>query len=174
VKLTPLDVENARFDRSVAGYAPKQVRQFLADVADELETARREAAEARDALEARDARIEELRSVERELREAIVSAERVGEQVKANAEAEAALVRERAALERREAEADVARLRRLEGTIRERLRGMLQAFERSLDLDVAAEGDAEGDPDAGGAEARDATAPEALRPEDLHDAGGGA
>ncbi|MDR9390590.1 MAG: DivIVA domain-containing protein [Trueperaceae bacterium] len=161
MKLTPLDVENARFDRSLAGYAPKAVRAFLADVAEELEAARRELAEARDALEARDARIEELRSVERDLREAIVSAERVGEQVKANAEAEAALVRERADLARREAEADVARLRTMEGTIRERLRGMLQAFERSLDLDVGTD-DGPADGDAAGS----------LRAEDLHDAGG--
>lgn len=161
MKLTPLDVENAQFDRRPAGYAPKQVRAFLADVAEELETARRELAEARDALEARDARIEELRSVERDLREAIVSAERVGEQVKANAEAEAALVRERANLAYREAEADVARLRRMEGTIRERLRGMLQAFERSLDLDVGTD-DVAADADAAGA----------LRAEDLHDATG--
>jgi cell division initiation protein len=163
VKLTPLDVENARFDRSLAGYAPKAVRAFLADVAEELEAARRELAEARDALEARDARIEELRSVERDLREAIVSAERVGEQVKANAEAEAALVRERADQARREAEADVARLRTMEGTIRERLRGMLQAFERSLDLDVG------GRDDGGAAAPGDAGA---LRAEDLHDAAG--
>lgn len=126
------------------GYDKEQVRRFLETAAEVLEDALRENQLLKAELGKRDALLSEMREGETELRRAIVSAERLGSDLKERAQADADRVvqaahDERAALLRdtelqlRELKAEFARTEREHRLFREQFRGMLRAYEKSLD-----------------------------------------
>lgn len=144
MKLTPLDIEHQEFDGALNGYNKRQVREFLARVAEVFENSLRESQTLRKTLSQRDARIEELQLAEVELKRAVISAERIGNELKANAkrEAELTLQEAEAARERmlrdaendlKDAKAEFTRLENERRLFREQFRGLLRAYERSLD-----------------------------------------
>ena len=144
MRLSPLDIQHMEFERSVSGYKRQQVRAFLERIASEREDLLKELQTLRDRVAERDARIEALQEAETDLRQAVISAERIANQIRENARQEAGLIlREaesgmrdkRAEAEEgvRAARAELARLRNLRESFREQFRGMLLAFERSLD-----------------------------------------
>jgi cell division initiation protein len=144
MKLSPLDIQHQEFAAALSGYSKRQVRDFLARAADSLEALIRENQQLREELAKRDKKIEELSVAEAELKRAVIAAERIGNEMKQNAKREAELIVQEAEMVKtkiiREAEArlkqtgvEVARLERQSQLFREQFRGLLKAYERSLD-----------------------------------------
>lgn len=144
MKLSPLDIQHQEFDTSLSGYNRKQVRDFLARAADQLEDSLRENQSLREEIKKREERIEELQLAELELKRAVVAAERIGNEIKESAKREAGLIVREAEERRttllhgaeerlRQATAEISRLEREQRLFREQFRGMLRAYERSLD-----------------------------------------
>lgn len=133
MRLSPLDIQHMEFEKGVSGYRRAQVRGFLERVAAEREELLKELQSARDQLAEQQRRIEALESAEADLRQAVVAAERIGNQMRENARQEARLIVEQADVDRRAIEADVARLRTMRDDFRDQFRGMLQAYGHSLE-----------------------------------------
>lgn len=144
MKLTPLDIEHKEFASGLNGYNKRQVKEFLALVAEQTEELLRDNQALRDELGRKDKQIEELQAAELELKRAVIAAERIGNEMKANAKREAELIVKEAEQRRehllkesqqrlRELQAEIARLEHERDLFREQFRGMLKAFERGLD-----------------------------------------
>lgn len=144
MRLSPLDVQHQEFATAVGGYNKRQVREFLTRAADTLEELIRENQQLREELAKRDKKIEELSLAEAELKRAVIAAERIGNEMKQNAKREAELIIQEAEAVKtkiiRDAEArlkqtglEIARLERQSQLFREQFRGLLKAYERSLD-----------------------------------------
>jgi cell division initiation protein len=157
------------FERGVSGYKRSQVRAFLERVAAEREELLKELQALRDDVEEQERRIESLQSAETDLRQAVIAAERIGNQMKDNARREAELILEGAEAERKSVEADVARLKTLRDDFREQFRGMLQAYRQSLDAVGSSRGSRsrEAKPVA----PAPPPPPEAVSEQDLHESG---
>lgn len=140
MRLSPLDIQHMEFERNVSGYKRSQVRTFLERVAGEREELLKEVQALRDKVAERDARIEALQEAESDLRQAVIAAERVANQIKENARQEATLIVREAEAGLRSSRSELARLHNLQQTFREQFRGMLQAFERSLEIRTEAIG----------------------------------
>lgn len=137
MRLSPLDIQHMEFEGGVGGYRKAQVRAFLERVAAEREELLKELQVARDQVAEQARRIEALESAEADLRQAVIAAERIGNQMKENAREQARLIVEEAQSERRGVDVEMGRLRALRDDFRERFRAMLAAYERSLDATVA-------------------------------------
>ena len=144
MKLSPLDIQHQEFDSAMSGYKKKQVREFLERVADTFEDLLRDNQNLRDELSEQREKNEELQVGELELRRAVVSAERIGNELKEQAQREAELTVQEGRAKRddilRDAEAqlqnlkaELERTRREHKLFREQFRGMLRAYERSID-----------------------------------------
>ena len=144
MRLSPLDVQHHEFSTAMRGYDKAQVRAFLEETAEALEASVRENQSLKAELGKRDALIAELRSGESELRRAVVSAERLGSELKTRAQEDAervlqdargerAVILRDAELQLRELKAEFARTEREHRLFREQFRGMLRAYERSLE-----------------------------------------
>ncbi len=142
--LNPLDIRYQEFKRKLRGYDPDEVRDYLGHLADFV-------TELQEALEASRKRITELeaeldraREGESELKRAVVAAERIAREVKAQAEREAELIlsEAKAAKEKALREAmdqlkqlqrEMERLRREKSLFVEQFRGLLESYLASLD-----------------------------------------
>lgn len=157
MKLSPLDIEHMEFTGSVSGYSRRQVREFLERVSQQLEETLRDNQALRDEVKKRDERIEDLQVGEVELKRAVIAAERIANEIKENAKHEASLILREADGQRtnllreaesrlRSARAELTRLEREQQLFREQFRGMLRAFERSLDNPAASRSSQEAAP----------------------------
>lgn len=144
MKLSSLDVEHMEFATGFNGYSKKQVRDFLDRISDQLETNQREIQQLKEELGRKDKRIDDLQTAEAELKRAVIAAERIGTEMKQNAKREAELVLKEAEhlkedlirdaeTRLKEARFELTRLEKEYQLFREQFRGMLHAFERSLD-----------------------------------------
>ena len=151
MKLTPLDIEHVEFSASFNGYSKKQVRDFLERVAGRVEDLEREGERLREELSLRDNRIDELQAAESELKRAVIAAERIGTEMKQNAKREAELLIKEAEhlkggivrdaeTRMKEARFELSRIEKEYQLFREQFRGMLRAFERSLDSTLMTSG----------------------------------
>ena len=145
MKLSPLDIQHKTFTKSfLNGYNQEQVQAFLARIAEQVDDLMSENKKLSDELNSKTTIIEELQTGELELKRAVTAAERIGNEMKNNARREAQLVikdaEQRKDLILREAQqryrdlsAELVRLERERDLFREQFRGMLRAFERSID-----------------------------------------
>ena len=144
MRLSPLDIQHMEFASGLSGYNKRQVRDFLLRVAEAHEDLLRENQRLSEDLQKQAQRIDELQRAELELKRAVIAAERIGNEMKINAKREAELTLREAEqrkesvmreiqLRVKEAQADIARLEKERDLFREQFRGMLQAFERSID-----------------------------------------
>jgi len=148
--LTPLDIQKQTFSRSLKGYAPEDVRAYLHLVAEEMEQLLRQV----DRLSRENAMLrEDLQGHserERILKDTLLSAQKVSEDVKANARKEAELIVKDAELlsERVIAQA-MQRVSEIERTIQDlkveraavrvRLQGTLDTVQHLIALDAEQE-----------------------------------
>lgn len=148
MKLSPLDIQHMEFKAALNGYNRKQVREFLEDVALEREELLRELRILRDQLDRKDQEIAGLKQAEDQLKRAVIAAERIGGELKESARREAELtIREAESLKEdivreaegrlKEARREVGRLEHQQLMFREQFRGLLQAYERTLDAPPA-------------------------------------
>ena len=89
VRLTPLDVQNHQFARSLRGYDPDDVHSFLRIVAEDLEGVTRESELLRQRLRELESRVGEMAAREDALRNTLVTAQAVSEDLRRTATKEA-------------------------------------------------------------------------------------
>lgn len=154
IDLTPLEVrlKKGDFRRAFRGYETELVNDFLDLVADRMEELVKENMELRDAVESLEAEVVAYREKERNLSEALMTAQRLREDARANAEKEGELMIREARLAAESAREDAVKaLAREEEALRhararraqliesfrrllERELGELEVIERSLEL----------------------------------------
>ncbi|MFQ5839905.1 MAG: DivIVA domain-containing protein [Candidatus Methylomirabilales bacterium] len=144
--LRPIDITQREFPRRFRGFDPVEVKTFLETVADEVQRLLQ-------ALAARDERIEQLEAQlgvfeeqQESLRRALIAAQRVSEDIKANAEREAATVLKEATVKGEQLlegahlklanlQAEIAELGRQRQLFRAQLRAVIQNQLDLLDAD---------------------------------------
>jgi cell division initiation protein len=89
MKVTPLDLRQQRFKSVMRGFDRDEVTAFLAEVADDYEQALRDADKLREELARNQASLEELREHERNLRNTLLTAQKLADEIRNNAEQEA-------------------------------------------------------------------------------------
>ncbi len=89
MKVTPLDLRQQKFRSVMRGYDRAEVESFLAETADDYEQALRDADRLRDELAKAQAALDEHREGERNLRNTLLTAQRLADEIKLSAEAEA-------------------------------------------------------------------------------------
>ena len=95
MKVTPLDLRQQKFKTVMRGFDRAEVESFLAETADDYETALREADRLRDDLARVQSSLEEHREGERNLRNTLLTAQKLADEIRLSAESEGKrLVRE--------------------------------------------------------------------------------
>jgi cell division initiation protein len=89
MKVTPLDLRQQRFRTVMRGFDRMEVGAFLAEVADEYEQALRETGRLQGELAHLEDALNEHREHERNLRNTLLTAQRLADEIKANADQEA-------------------------------------------------------------------------------------
>jgi len=92
MKVTPLDLRQPRFQTVMRGYDRGEVQAFLLEVADDYENALRENDKLRQDVAKLDAVLGEHRGQERNLRNTLLTAQKLADEVKENAQTEAAII----------------------------------------------------------------------------------
>ncbi len=85
MRMTPLDVQSHRFGRRFSGFDPDEVQAFLRLVAEDYESLLHENESLRDRVRRVETRVEELLSDEKLLKETLVSAQALGEELRRGA-----------------------------------------------------------------------------------------
>jgi cell division initiation protein len=145
MRVTPLDIIQKQFTESRrGGYEPDEVRDFLDAVRESLEETLRANQRLREDVNRRDTEIAELRNSESDIKNALMLARRVSDDMERSARREADVVvgearieAERVLLqvseERRELQADIVRLRSSRARLLADLRGVLDGYSRTID-----------------------------------------
>lgn len=92
MKVTPLDLRQQRFQTVMRGYDRGEVQAFLLEVADDYENALRENDKLRQDVAKLDAVVGEHRGQERNLRNTLLTAQKLADEIKEQAQQEAALI----------------------------------------------------------------------------------
>lgn len=92
MKVTPLDLRQQQFKTVMRGYDRGEVQAFLLEVADDYENALRDNDKLRQDVAKLDAVLGEHRGQERNLRNTLLTAQKMGDEIKEHAQAEAALI----------------------------------------------------------------------------------
>ena len=88
MRMTPLDIQSHRFGRRFSGFDREEVETFLRMVAEDYESLLRENQAQNDRVRRLEARVEELASQEQLLRETLLTAQSMSEQLRRSAEKE--------------------------------------------------------------------------------------
>jgi cell division initiation protein len=136
MKVTPLDLRQAQFKTKMRGFDPQEVAPFLADAANELENALRELDRLKQEAARSEVSMSEYREREVSLRNTLLTAQRLADQIKDNAEQEArTLLREaesRADLILQKAQARLAEVERDINEMKLRRRDVEGSLEASI------------------------------------------
>jgi cell division initiation protein len=92
MKVTPLDLRQQRFKTVMRGYDRGEVQAFLLEAADDYENALRDNDKLRQDVTKLDAVLGEHRGQERNLRNTLLTAQKLADEIKEHAQAEAALI----------------------------------------------------------------------------------
>lgn len=92
MKVTPLDLRQQRFKTVMRGYDRGEVQAFLLEAADDYENALRDNDKLRQDVARLDAVLGEHRGQERNLRNTLLTAQKLADEVKENAQTEANLI----------------------------------------------------------------------------------
>ena len=92
MKVTPLDLRQQRFQTVMRGYDRGEVQAFMLEVADDYENALRENDKLRQEVAKLDAVLGEHRGQERNLRNTLLTAQKHADEVKEQAQSEAAII----------------------------------------------------------------------------------
>lgn len=136
MSLTPVEIRHVQLGRRPLGYDRRATDRLLADVAGSFEDVWRERADLRDEMERLESELHRQREVEEALRNTLLSAERMADELRARAHREADLIVEEARAKAREitggAESErervlseIRRLRSLKTDVRSQYRAFL-------------------------------------------------
>jgi cell division initiation protein len=146
MSLTPVEIRHLQPPRGLIGYDRQAVDRLLEEIAASFENVWRERADLRDEVEELEGELTRHREIESALRSTLLSAERMADDVRAQAHREAEVIiseaRARARdvtggaeTERERIAADVRRLRSLQADLRAEYRAFLNAALDRLDTD---------------------------------------
>jgi cell division initiation protein len=147
MKITPLDIQQQQFKgKMLGGLDPNDVDAFLQIVASEMEGLVRENSELREQQSRQSRDMLDMAEKEKDLRETMLAAQRIIEDMKANAQKEASLIVSEAELKAERIVADSERqLGELKARIEEvrrqkvqfemSMKGLLDSFSRQLSGD---------------------------------------
>ena len=150
MKISPLDIQQQQFKvKTFRGLDPEDVDSFLQTVAGEMEELIRDNSQMKEIQSRQSREMLDMAEKERELRETLLSAHRVIEEMKANARKEAELIVSEAELKGERIIADAERqLGELKSRIEEvrrqkiqfeiSLKGLLESYSRQLSSDEPA------------------------------------
>jgi len=133
VKITPLDIQQQQFKGKVfGGLNPDEVDTFLQAVAREMENLSRENASLREAVQRSASEAETMEQREKDLRDTLLAANKISDDMKNNARKEAGLIIAEAEIKAEKIVADAEnRLIQLENDLQELRRQKIQ-FESSF------------------------------------------
>lgn len=132
MRITPLEIQNHQFSRRLSGLDPDEVATFLKLVADDCQSLVRENEQLRDSVRRLEKRNDELASGEKILRETLVSAQAMAENLRETAVAESEVLLSTAEIRAEKIlDASHRRAATLSEEIRE-LRGLRKRFASSL------------------------------------------
>ena len=146
MSLTPVEIRHVRIGRRPLGYERPEVDRLLDDIASSYEDVWRDRADLRDEIERLGNELQRQRETEEALRNTLLSAERMADELRARAHQEADLIVEEARAKAREiaasAEAEeqrvrdeIRRLRALETDVRAEFRAFLASSLERLEGD---------------------------------------
>jgi len=92
MKVSPLDLRQLRFRTAFRGFDRAEVLALVAEVADDYENALREVDRLHQEISKMEALLSQHREHERDLRDTLVTAQRVSDEIRSNAEAQARLI----------------------------------------------------------------------------------
>jgi cell division initiation protein len=136
MSLTPVEIRHVTLPRRPLGYERSCVDRLLADIATSFEDVWRDRADLRDEMERLESELARQREIEEALRNTLLSAERMADELRARAHREADLIVEEARAKAREIAAtaeseqertreEIRRLRTLETDVRAEFRAFL-------------------------------------------------
>lgn len=92
MQLTPQEITQREFRKVLRGYDPEEVRHFMEGLADDVGNLLKENAAREERIAELEARVRALEGQEESLRNTLVTAQRMTEEIKANAKREADLI----------------------------------------------------------------------------------
>jgi cell division initiation protein len=107
MRITPLDIRKQEFRKGMRGLDPEEVYAFLSTVADEYESILNDNKALRERLLELDDKVQEYRTMEKTLRDTLLTAERVNAEAKDNARREANIIIKEAQIEAEKALGDI-------------------------------------------------------------------
>ncbi|MCK5010025.1 MAG: DivIVA domain-containing protein [Deltaproteobacteria bacterium] len=92
MKLTPLDIQQQKFEVKWRGYDRQEVETFLEMVSEDVESLLKEHNELRDVLQKYEVQLADFRENERAIQQTIMTTQKVSDDLKRNAQREAELI----------------------------------------------------------------------------------
>jgi cell division initiation protein len=143
--VTPIDMRQPRFATSMRGYDRTEVNAFLEEAANDYETALRDNERLHGEIIRLEASLDQFRQLENSLKATLISAQRVSDDMRENAqkdaarilrdaEGEAALVRGKALLRVEEMERDIENLRMTRRETEVSIEATISTLQNSLDF----------------------------------------
>jgi cell division initiation protein len=147
MSLTPVEIRHMRLGRRPLGYDRDAADQLLEEIASSFEDVWRERADLRDEMERLESELTHQREIEEALRNTLVSAERMADELRARAHQEADLIVAEARLKAREitgsaesererVQGEIRRLQTVESEVRSDYRAFLLAALDRLESDT--------------------------------------
>jgi cell division initiation protein len=151
MSLTPVEIRHVKLGRRAFGYDRKATQDLLAQIVTSFEQVWRERADLRDELEELESELARQKEVEGALRNTLLSAERMADDVRSQARREAEVIVSEARAtardmvsgaegERERIQAEIRRLRTLEVDVRADYRAFLVSALDRLESDTEARG----------------------------------
>jgi cell division initiation protein len=151
MSLTPVEIRHVKLGRSLLGYDRKTIDSLLADIVSSFEQVWRERADLRDELEELETELTRQKEIEDALRNTLLSAERMADDVRGQARREADVIVSEARStardivsgaenERERIQTEIRRLRTLEVDVRAEYRAFLVAALDRLEGDTEERG----------------------------------
>jgi len=147
MKTMPVDLRQAHFQLRFRGYDPEAVQTFLERMADDMEVWVKENAELRAKINTQDNMLMELKKAEATLAATLVTAQKAMEEMKTVAQKEAEMILRQAELRAEEMtsaatqrvnqiQGDILNLLKQRGLFIERVRALMQSFEKVLEWET--------------------------------------
>lgn len=126
--LTPIEIRKKAFPVSFRGYAIKEVRAFLAIVANEFEELRKERAALAEKVDALTSQVANYENMEELLKETLLTAQKVADEMRTNVEKERELMVERIKQEAEKMRAELKELKERRTLLLDEIRGIANTY----------------------------------------------
>lgn len=144
MRITPIEIHQKKFRRSLRGYNEEEVDQFLDEVAAELERLIEENTELAEKVEKLEKRLEQYQDFEQALQETMLAAQKAASDLKKNAENAAKLlikdaqlkaeqIKKEAQLEKERAMAEVLKLKKVVEEYRKQFESFLETQKKAAE-----------------------------------------